>query len=98
MRDRSQLRCYSSTHGSHGVLWEVACSNEWDGVQRKYGAAEKVWTMAVAILVAVSVLYSVVYGVKLWIKCRHEHDEDEQRQENLETTRNLYDHFDLPFE
>lgn len=78
-------------HGSHDTLWEVACSDEWDGAQARFGAAEKVWTMLVALLIAVSVLYSVVYGVKLWLKCRHDRVEEERRQENLETSRNLYD-------
>lgn len=93
LKDRSQLRCYSSLHGSHGVLWEVACSDEWDGTHRRFGAAETVWTMAIVILILVSVLYAVVYGVKLWLKCRRDLEEDEQRQENLETSRNLYDFF-----
>lgn len=78
-------------HGSRGILWEVACSDEWDGAHVKFGAAEKVWTLAVMTLILVSIMYSVVYGAKLCIKCRRDGEEEEQRQENLETTRNLYD-------
>lgn len=84
------MRCYSPVHGSYGILWEVACSDKWDGVRVRFGAVEKVSIMTIAILVAISVVYSVVYGVKLWLKCRRDLVEEEQRQENLETARNLY--------
>lgn len=67
----------------------MACSDEWDGASVRFGAAEKVWTMAIIILITVSVLYSIVYGTKLWLKCRRDSEEEEERQQTQEITRNL---------
>lgn len=89
LKDRTQLRCYS-TGNANGVLWEVGCSDYWDGPTRRIGAAEKVWTMAMGIIIAIAILYSVIYGVKWWAQYRKETREEHQRQENLETTRELY--------
>lgn len=89
LKDRSQLLCYSSSN-VHGALWEVACSDQWDGAHRRFGAAEKVWTMAMGILIAITILYSVIYGVRWWANYRRECREEQQQRDNLETTRELY--------
>lgn len=42
-----------------------------------------------ALLIVLAILYSAVYGLRWWIQCRKEAREEEQRQSNLETTREL---------
>lgn len=89
LRDASQFRCYSSGN-AYGVLWEVACSNYWDVIPRRISAFEKVWTTIMSILIVIILMYSAVYGLRWWAQYRKETRQEQQRQENIETSRELY--------
>lgn len=69
--------------------WEIACANEWDQTNRRISTFEKIWTMAMAILIVLAILYSAIYGLRWWNQYRKEAREEQQRQENLEATREL---------
>lgn len=88
MKDRSQLHCYSA-HSDHGIVWEVACSEQWETAHRRIGATEKVWTMAMSMLIAIIIVYSVIYSIRWWLKHRRECRLEQQQQENRETSRVL---------
>lgn len=88
LKDSSQFRCFSSGN-ANGVHWEVACSKEWDLNIKKSSMVEKIWTITMAVLVFMSILYSAIYGLRWWSQYRKEIREEQLRQETFETTRDL---------
>ncbi|XP_055298039.1 protein artichoke [Sitodiplosis mosellana] len=97
LKDPSQLRCYSPGD-SYGVFWEMACFNYWVETPRRTSAFERAWTMLMAIVIVVSMIYSAIYGLRWWAQRRKEAREERQRQENLETTRELTRHNQMVLE
>ncbi|XP_031629345.1 insulin-like growth factor-binding protein complex acid labile subunit [Contarinia nasturtii] len=97
IKDPSQFRCYSPKNAL-GEMWEVACSAYWNERPRKMTSFERVWTIFIAILLAITIVYSVICGIKWWIQYRREARDEQQRQENLETTRELMRHNQIVLE
>lgn len=83
-----QFRCFSPGN-ANGVPWEVACAHEWDVSMKKATMVEKIWISTMSILIVIAILFSAVKGLTWWIQYRKEICEEQQRQENLETTREL---------
>lgn len=71
------------------MYWDVACSKEWDINIKKATLVEKIWTMTMAILVIITILYSTIYGLRWWSQYRKEAREEQQRQESLDVQREL---------
>lgn len=88
MKDPSQFRCYSPGD-PYGVLWEVACFEYWDETPRRKSAFERVWTILMAVVIIIVIVYSAIYTLRWWVQYRKEAREEQQRQENVETTREL---------
>lgn len=89
VKDRTQLRCHTP-EPAHGKLWEVQCYNDWYLTERKMNPIEKIWTITMVVLINVTIIYCAISGLKRWIRYRKKIEEERQRQENLETTRELY--------
>lgn len=89
LKDPTEFRCYSSGN-LYGVFWDTLCSDYWDEAPvRRASAFERVWTMLMVIVIVVALIYSSIYGLRRWARYRKEAREERQRQENLETTREL---------
>lgn len=56
---------------------------------KKTSAGEKIWAMIMGILIFMIILYSVIHFLRWWTKYRREVREEQQRQEIMETTREL---------
>lgn len=95
MKDRSQLRCFSP-ESAYDEVWESACYRDWYANQKQPDVVSRIWTVTMVFLVNVTILYCGISGFKRWISYRRDVDEEQRRQSNLETSRELY--VDLNFE
>lgn len=86
LKDLSQFQCFFPGE-PRGISWDAAC--EWNPTNRRLSVGEKVWTMTMAILIILAVLYALIFGVKFWSNHHKEMREERQRQENQETSREL---------
>lgn len=77
----------------YGELWETACYSVWYANTtnaRQPDIVSKIWTITMVVLVNLTILYCAISGLKRWINYRKILEEDQRRQENLETTHDLY--------
>lgn len=83
--DRHQLRC-SSPKDDYGKLWEVACNDVWFATNNKL--LERTWTV-IFVLINISILCCAASCFKKWLRLRKEAESEDERLQNLETTREM---------
>lgn len=86
--DRSQLRC-SSPKDDYGKLWEDACSELWYSDNRKSRLLERIWTIAMVVLINISIIFCAASCFKRWLRYRKEAEREEERLQNFETAREV---------
>lgn len=89
VKDRLQLRCISPKT-LYGKLWEDACYNDWYASTKQPDLISKISTILMVVFVNLMIMYIAIFAIKRWINYRREVGENQRRQENLETTRELY--------
>lgn len=97
VKDRSQLRFFSPK-SAYDELWDSACYHDWYANQNHPELVSKIWTITMVFLVNVTILYCGVSGFKRWISYCKEVEEEQRRQNNLETSYELYVNLSVIFE
>lgn len=82
------MRC-SSPRDDYGELWEAACADVWITYSQKSRLLERVWTVAMVILINISIIFCCASCFKKWLKYRKESEREDERLQNLETAREV---------
>lgn len=86
--DSNQLRC-SSPIDDYGKPWEVACNDAWYSNYHPNKLIERIWTITMVILLNIGIVVCAAQCFKKWVKRRKEAEREEERLQNLETTREV---------
>lgn len=86
--DRSQLRC-SSPVDDYGKQWELACNDIWYATNRKSKLLERMWTIAMVVLINISIIFCAASCFKKWLRYRKDAEREDERLQNLETAREV---------
>lgn len=72
-----------------GKLWDNACSDVWYIGNRPMGSIQKVWTVAMVILLMACANFCIVITVKKWLRARKVSFEEDERLQTIEETREM---------